>query len=124
MSQGPRKFCFALGACVAIASPEAPATAYTFTPIDVPFAGVVQTFALGINNGGQIVGDYLDSSGVHGFLDNGGSFSPIDVPFPGAAGTEALGIDSGGQIVGCFNCAHGATTGTQPFCTQQAPSPR
>jgi probable HAF family extracellular repeat protein len=39
----------------------------TFANIDFP--GAKQTFAYGLNNAGQIVGDYIDSSGnTHGFL--------------------------------------------------------
>jgi hypothetical protein len=44
------------------------AASYTFTPLDVPFSGATDTEAFGINDQGQIVGDYLDSSGGHGFL--------------------------------------------------------
>jgi hypothetical protein len=41
---------------------------YTFTTIDVPFSGAIGAAPLGINDQGQIVGDYHDSSGQHGFL--------------------------------------------------------
>jgi hypothetical protein len=41
---------------------------YIFTTIDVPFSDATGTAAIGINNNGQIVGDYRDSSGQHGFL--------------------------------------------------------
>ena len=45
---------------------------------------------------------FIDSTGVHGFLDIGGSFTIIDVP--GAAfGTAASGINNPGQIVGIFS---------------------
>lgn len=33
------------------------ATSLTFTPIDVPFNGVIFTSSYGINSGGQIVGE-------------------------------------------------------------------
>jgi probable HAF family extracellular repeat protein len=52
---------------------------YSFTTIDVPGASN-GTQVYGINDSGQIVGYYQDSSGVHGFLDTGGSFTTINVP--------------------------------------------
>jgi probable HAF family extracellular repeat protein len=71
----------------------------SFTTIDVPGAGF--TYAYGINDSGQIVGEYDG----HGFLDSGGSFTTIDVP--SATFTEAIGINASGQIVGIFGDAHG-----------------
>ena len=56
--------------------------------------------ARGINDAGQIVGDFQDSTTMHGFLDVGGSFTTIDVP--GARSTSAQGINDAGQIVGYF----------------------
>ena len=41
-------------------------TSGSFTTIDVP--GSTSTGVFGINNSGQIVGRYVDSTGVHGFL--------------------------------------------------------
>jgi len=38
----------------------------TFTTIDVP--GAVATFGRGINARGDIVGNYIDGTGTHGFL--------------------------------------------------------
>jgi uncharacterized membrane protein len=71
--------------------------AFAFTQIDVPGAQITQ--ALGINDSGQIVGLFVDATGLHGFLrDTDGSFTPIDVP--GADRTEAHGINDSGQIVG------------------------
>ena len=73
------------------------------TLIDVP--GATGTEAFGINNAGQIVGEFQDASGFHGFLDSGGSFTTIDVP--GATTTAASGINNNGQIVGYFVDASG-----------------
>ena len=56
-----------------------------FTSIDVP--GATQTLATGINDAGQIVGQYNDATGTHGFLLNGGVFTTINVP--GETGTIA-----------------------------------
>jgi probable HAF family extracellular repeat protein len=49
-----------------------------FTTIDVP--GATTTNARGINDSGQVVGTYVDSTGTHGFLYTDGSFTTIDVP--------------------------------------------
>jgi uncharacterized membrane protein len=44
-------------------------TGGTFTSLDVSFAGVGMTEALGINNSGQVVGIYLDNNGTYfGFI--------------------------------------------------------
>jgi uncharacterized membrane protein len=74
----------------------------TFSPLDAAFAGVIFTDAIGINDVGQIVGDYGDATGTYGFLDNGGIFSAIDVPFTGGTATQAWGINEAGQIVGIY----------------------
>jgi uncharacterized membrane protein len=56
-------------------------------------------FPTGINNRGEITGEYLRPDGESGlFRDRRGSISSFDVP--GAAGTEAIGINNRGQIVG------------------------
>ena len=50
-----------------------------FTTIHVP--GAVQTQAFGINNRGQVVGEYLDADGrFHGYLWEKGRFTTIDGP--------------------------------------------
>ena len=49
-----------------------------FTVIDVP--GSVGTEARGINDPGQIVGDYQDANGLHGFLLSDSTFTLIDAP--------------------------------------------
>jgi uncharacterized membrane protein len=100
-----------LGVLVAAAHDARAATLYTFTPFDVP--GATQTAAFGINDRGKIVGFFIDSAGVHGFLfaprrddgehdkrADGGSFTTIDVP--GTFTTEARDINNAGRIVGFF----------------------
>ena len=79
------------------------AASFTFTTIDVP--GASETLPIGINSRGQIVGTYRDSTGVHGFLYDGGVFTPIDVP--GASATLAFGITPSGQIVGFYSDSTG-----------------
>jgi uncharacterized membrane protein len=55
--------------------------------------------AVDINDSGQIVGDYVDSSHVeHAYLLDGGIFTTID--HPSASGTGATGINAQGQIAG------------------------
>ena len=73
----------------------------TYTKIDFP--GAVDTAEccsaiLNVNNEGQIIGGYADTSTGHGFLLDDGHFTTIN--FPGAIYTEALGINPQGRIVG------------------------
>ena len=67
------------------------------TRIDVP--GAAQTQAVGINNLGQVVGEYQTPDGsYHGFLWHKRRFTTIDLP--GAAGTSLVDINDRGQILG------------------------
>jgi uncharacterized membrane protein len=67
-----------------------------FTQIDPP--GVVAAY--GINNRGQIVGQFFDGGSTHGFLLDDDAFTQID--FPGATATQAGRINNRGRIVGHF----------------------
>ena len=92
----------------------------SFTTIDVP--GASETGAIAINDRGQIVGGFSNSTGNHGFLYTGGSFTTIDVP--GASETEAFGINDRGQIVGDFSDStgnHGFVYTGGKFTTIDAP---
>jgi probable HAF family extracellular repeat protein len=66
---------------------------------------------LGINNVGDIVGDYRGGIPHHGFRDQGGltyrggGFTAFDVP--GATFTIPSGINDAGQIVGTFGDSNG-----------------
>lgn len=74
---------------------------WTFTTVDFPgFASV--TSPISMNNQGDIVGYYDDSSGAwHGYLRlNGGDFISLD--FPGAIATFAAAINDAGDIVGSY----------------------
>src|SRR4051812_25651077 len=84
---------------------SANAVTFSFTQIDVPGAFLGTTVASGINDAGQIVGSFIDSTGQHGFLrDPDGNLTQIDVPSAvGPFGTQAFGINDAGQIVGIFN---------------------
>ena len=73
-----------------------------YTLLDFPGANLTE--AIGINDDGQVVGDYRDSSGkFHGFFWDAGLFLTIDVPFPEATLTGPNGINNVGQIVGFYN---------------------
>ena len=67
------------------------------------------TQEFGINNAGQVVGDFNDSSGTHGFINTGGTFTTLDVP--GAVETDASGINNAGQVVGVFSDSRGVFHG-------------
>ena len=67
------------------------------------------TLAYGINDAGQIVGDYFDGSASHGFLYSGGTFTTLDDP--SGTGTSAHGINAAGQIVGTYLDANGRNQG-------------
>ena len=75
----------ALGLVLAAFASSASAAPYTFTTLDVP--GAIFTAAVGINNAGQVVGFFRDSSGQHGFVA-----SPVPLP----AAVWLLGTTLGG----------------------------
>ena len=88
---------------------------YIFIALDDPLGGTQSsgqgTRAQDINDQGQIVGFYVDSSGAtHGFLYSGGTYTTLDDPL-GTGGTFAQGINDQGQIVGYYidssNTLHG-----------------
>ncbi len=85
--------------CALGAMPSARASSVTVAMFDVP--GATETYALGINGAGQIVGHSKDAAkNSHGFVLAGGRFTPIDVP--GRTENRANGINTVGQIVGSF----------------------
>ncbi len=73
-----------------------------FTTINVP--GALGTSLAGINNNGDIVGNYSlagDAPGAcHSFLYKSGAFTTISVP--GASCTSAHGINNSEQIIGDY----------------------
>lgn len=76
-------------------------TSQSYSFFDVPGAPQYSTFANGINDQGQVVGVFIDTSGaVHGFLKEDETYTTIDVP--GATGTFAYGFNNSGTIVGAW----------------------
>jgi len=72
----------------------------TYKTVNYPHAAE-QDGTQGINDLGQIVGIYVDGSGVyHGYELSGRKFTTLDVPFSGAIATYAYGINNSGEIVG------------------------
>jgi uncharacterized membrane protein len=97
----------ALGSVI-LCSAQCRAESFTFQSFDFP--GATSTGATGINDSGQIVGDYfLPSTGVHGFLKDGANFVSID--YPGALNTLVSGINDSGQIVGGYQTMLGSGHG-------------
>jgi probable HAF family extracellular repeat protein len=76
----------------------------TYTTLDDPLATNGNdprgsgTFATGINDAGVIVGSYVNNTGTHGFLYNGGIYTTLDDP--GALDTEPTGINKSSHVVG------------------------
>jgi len=72
------------------------------------FPGAAGTVAIGINNSGQIVGNYYSEANLndvaHGFLKNGDSYTDIEYPGhpPIRYGGAVTGINDSGQIVGYY----------------------
>jgi uncharacterized membrane protein len=83
----------------------------TFTTIDVP--GAMNTNILGINNAGQMVGYYAETTNgpATGFLFSGGNFSFFN--YPGGDSTQAFGINDSGLI--CGTAYVGQNTGAVGF---------
>jgi probable HAF family extracellular repeat protein len=87
--------------------------AFIMTPFNVPNDDpVFGTVAIGINDLGQIVGDYVDATdgNRHGFLLSQGTYTkPLDPP--GSSLTVAEGINNAGVIVGFYLDANNAQHG-------------
>ena len=70
-----------------------------YATLDHPLG--TSTSAHGINDQGQVVGDYTESGGkVHGFVYDGGSFTTLDGP--SAISTSVNDINNFGQVTGNF----------------------
>jgi uncharacterized membrane protein len=80
-----------------------------FTKIDVPFAGASGTFAVAINNSGEIVGSWYGSTATHAFTLIGATYTSLD--YPAATATSATDINTAGEIVGFYTDASGVYHG-------------
>jgi probable HAF family extracellular repeat protein len=99
-------------------------TTVSVSLVNVPGSRV--TVASKINDAGNIVGGYADSTGaVHGFLFSNGRYTTID--FPGAIVTEALAInnknnfDIVGDYTDTYGRVHGFLLQDAKFSTIDAP---
>jgi uncharacterized membrane protein len=73
-----------------------------FTALDYPEVGTTWTEAWGINERGDIVGQYSRADKtIHGFLLHDGNYYPVDVP--GQPNTMVVKISANGAIVGCYH---------------------
>jgi hypothetical protein len=71
----------------------------SYNLFDHPNTDIPQTLAMGLNNRGQIVGQYTKVNGeIHGFLKDGDTYT--EIAFPGEPNTVAYGINNSGEIVG------------------------
>lgn len=85
-------------------------TTYAFKTVAHPKSS--SQSPLGINDFGQIVGTYVNSSGTtEGYEFSGGKFTTIAVPFTGATYTEAQDINNSGEIVGEWGDPSGVDQG-------------
>jgi hypothetical protein len=79
------------------------------------FGGGSNTQALGINSKDQVVGSYVDASGLtHGFAWSQNTLTTIDEPFAlpvVGGGTVVNGLNDSGQLVGFFMDKAGNTEG-------------
>lgn len=83
---------------------------YTFTTLDVPDAK--NTFGMGNNASGDIVGYYADATvPFHGFVFRAGKFTTLDFPGENVAWTQANAINDAGDITGLYSLKAPAPTG-------------
>jgi probable HAF family extracellular repeat protein len=86
----------------ATAEPRSPSPGFLLDRgryIKIAFPGALTTSANGINNRGEVVGEYRDANGrIHGYVWQRGRFQTVDAP--GAAATTMFDINDRGQIVG------------------------
>jgi hypothetical protein len=76
----------------------------TYSFFTVPGADVltgVGTFPMGMNDKGQICGQYSDEQGItHGFIKDGSQYTTVDVP--GADQTWCISMNNQGDVVGVY----------------------
>jgi probable HAF family extracellular repeat protein len=84
-----------------VLSAPAHALSYNFTNVIHPNAPNI--WAFGINNSGNVVGYYTDSTNsiAHGFIYNGSTFTDLNDP-NGVNSTYAQSINNSGVVVGYY----------------------
>ncbi len=87
------------GEATSVSKPSNHAPSVPYVIIDYP--GSTSTLAYGINNLGDIVGNYAVNGQGYGFLYSGGKFKTLT--YPGGTATEATGINDSGEIVGTYS---------------------
>lgn len=98
-----RKKVLLLSACFLVLALPILAATYQFKSIN-PFHSV-ETSARGIDNHGNVVGDFATAAQQtacteSGFVLHDGAFKKINVPFAGATDTDANGVNNDGDVVG------------------------
>src|SRR5579863_3766945 len=74
-----------------------------YQAVNYPHEPLAQ-YATGVNDSGQVVGTYLDSSSVwHGYERTLGTFTKINAPFVGATASFTSAINNSGEVVGGWN---------------------
>lgn len=98
----------AISLAVVVLSSVAAWGQFNYQTLDYP--GATETFAVGINRSGAMVGGYIDAANMtHGFSYASGTFQTFD--YPGGTFTEANAINSSGSIVGSYSDSAGGNHG-------------
>src|SRR5689334_2284292 len=94
------------GAMLLILAAAEPARGLTLTPTNIDFPGAYVTTATGINDRGDIVGQWYTLAGPdQGFVYRRGMFA--DIAVPGAEGALPQSINDRGQVAGYYFSASG-----------------
>ena len=103
---------------VSSAADAANATGYSFTILTHPYASAAggETYVFGINNNGDVVGDYRQAANgsSHAFLYSNGTYS--DVILAGATAIWAYGVNDSGDVVGYYT----DMSGTHGFVAERS----
>jgi hypothetical protein len=83
-----------------------------YTTLEVP--GALNTTVTQLNDVGQIVGTYRDTTGTYSFIYQNGHYATIAVP--GAAFTSVIQTSSSGKLLGTY---FDGTSGLHPFIYDQ-----
>jgi len=89
-----------------------------FQTLDLPVPGLTLSRAWGINSRGDIVGQYTDPTGSHGFLKKSpGEFIILDPEDKATTGgwTRPIGVNEEGIVSGDYLAQVGASTKTRGF---------